>query len=427
MQVLANPCDHIVTHGLMSRIFLMKWYHFSVEYFEDLRNVNHCEFLIMRKQEETGKYVLENKLRTWSQLRQERALLKEKEKDKEGENVQVGKDRAKVGRAASTPTTRRWGGCPNGCNHGKNFKIRPDLAELVRTSDKLSEKATRVMSSATGEALSATLSACHDSDTASTSALENGGAARSTTIAPSTSPMGLDAAARPIFARRPAAKRFQSFISDAGQECIDTDRDVDSSEVDNPHQRLVHGPQMDVSRARGEVVSSPDGTPSHISLDARLLCATSPPAANGIPPTTPTTNKVSDGASLGHGSDHVPALQLDVGHDFGGTYSGHAGQTGSSDETRIGMTDHAFNDSVNKTARLLAITKMKQNAAAALAAAHNDESSSNDEPGMANGAKARRLGGLHQGSDVDADADDEGDEELAQAERDDKSIQKSVY
>ena len=41
----------LVTHGLMSRVFLMKWYHFSVEYFEDLRNVNHCEFLIMKKQE----------------------------------------------------------------------------------------------------------------------------------------------------------------------------------------------------------------------------------------------------------------------------------------------------------------------------------------------------------------------------------------
>ncbi len=43
----------------MSRVFLMKWYHFSVEYFEDLRNVNHCEFLIMRKQEESGKYILQ--------------------------------------------------------------------------------------------------------------------------------------------------------------------------------------------------------------------------------------------------------------------------------------------------------------------------------------------------------------------------------
>ena len=26
----------------------MKWYHWSVEYFEDLRNVNHCEFVVMK-------------------------------------------------------------------------------------------------------------------------------------------------------------------------------------------------------------------------------------------------------------------------------------------------------------------------------------------------------------------------------------------
>ncbi len=70
----------------MSRVFLMKWYHFSVEYFEDLRNINHCEFLIMRKNDESGKYILENNLRTWSELRREKALLaaKEKAESKEG-------------------------------------------------------------------------------------------------------------------------------------------------------------------------------------------------------------------------------------------------------------------------------------------------------------------------------------------------------
>ena len=68
----------------MTRVFLMRWYHYSVEYFEDLRNVNHCEFLIMRRQSETGKYILENNLRTWSELRREReraALLKQKEEE----------------------------------------------------------------------------------------------------------------------------------------------------------------------------------------------------------------------------------------------------------------------------------------------------------------------------------------------------------
>lgn len=52
----------------------MKWYHWSVEYFEDLRNVNHCEFVVMRRREENGRYALQNQLRTWSELKRLRAL-----------------------------------------------------------------------------------------------------------------------------------------------------------------------------------------------------------------------------------------------------------------------------------------------------------------------------------------------------------------
>lgn len=63
----------LVTHGLMTRVFLMKWYHWSVEYFEDLRNVNHCEFVIMKLNQDSGKYVLETQLRTWSELKRQRA------------------------------------------------------------------------------------------------------------------------------------------------------------------------------------------------------------------------------------------------------------------------------------------------------------------------------------------------------------------
>ncbi|KAI1167325.1 histidine phosphatase superfamily [Nemania serpens] len=112
----------LVTHGLMSRVFLMKWYHFSVEYFEDLRNVNHCEFLIMKLKRDSGKYILQNKLRTWSELRRERAVIKIKE---EGENPAL-KDATKPAPVAP----RQWGGCPEGCSHSKHFKIRGDLLEL---------------------------------------------------------------------------------------------------------------------------------------------------------------------------------------------------------------------------------------------------------------------------------------------------------
>src|SRR6187402_2359240 len=126
----------------MSRVFLMKWYHFSVEYFEDLRNVNHCEFLIMRKKEDSGKYILENNLRTWSELKRERLALaaaKEKaspsttastplsEKDKEKEKKLLGGTPAiaeatgTISPPAAIPVRKKWGGCPNGCDHGKHY------------------------------------------------------------------------------------------------------------------------------------------------------------------------------------------------------------------------------------------------------------------------------------------------------------------
>src|SRR5689334_20892417 len=105
----------------MSRVFLMKWYHHTVEYFEDIRNVNHCEFLIMNRTE-SGSYKLETKLRTWSELRQERAALKAKEEEESG----VKKDPKTEQKTIPAPAPRKWGGCPQGCTHGKHFKIRRD-------------------------------------------------------------------------------------------------------------------------------------------------------------------------------------------------------------------------------------------------------------------------------------------------------------
>ncbi|KAM3512893.1 hypothetical protein MY11210_003449 [Beauveria gryllotalpidicola] len=153
----------LVTHGLMSRVFLMKWYHFTVEYFEDLRNIDHCEFLVMRKQE-NGKFNLETKLRTWSELKRERAALKEKEKGKEkdkgaavasastaaaaavaavaavaasaaaadggsagaGAGAGAARDESKLQRNKTLVVTRRWGGCPDGCDHTSKYLKRQD-------------------------------------------------------------------------------------------------------------------------------------------------------------------------------------------------------------------------------------------------------------------------------------------------------------
>ena len=149
--------DGTVTHGLMSRVFLMKWYHFSVEYFEDLRNVNHCEFLIMRKKEDAGKYILENNLRTWSELKRERlAALKEKEKAEKVRGIpasspssstfQMGvleKDRVKekkseIVAAGPVQVRKKWGGCPNGCDHSKHYHKKENSMHAMQINSKAS-------------------------------------------------------------------------------------------------------------------------------------------------------------------------------------------------------------------------------------------------------------------------------------------------
>ena len=85
----------LVTHGLMTRVFLMKWYHFSVEYFEDLRNMNHCEFVVMKLNQDNGKYILQNQLRTWSELKRERANSRTSITEPE----------------SPIPVRKKWGGC----------------------------------------------------------------------------------------------------------------------------------------------------------------------------------------------------------------------------------------------------------------------------------------------------------------------------
>ncbi|KAJ9620119.1 hypothetical protein H2203_007883 [Taxawa tesnikishii (nom. ined.)] len=112
----------LVTHGLMTRVFLMKWYHWSVEYFEDLRNVNHCEFVVMKRSTDSGKYVLENQLRTWSELKR-RAMSTQ--------NISSSAQQ----QSPAIPPVRRWGGCIGGCNHDHSAyprrQKRADTQEVV--------------------------------------------------------------------------------------------------------------------------------------------------------------------------------------------------------------------------------------------------------------------------------------------------------
>ncbi|KAI1107295.1 phosphoglycerate mutase-like protein [Jackrogersella minutella] len=309
----------VVTHGLMSRVFLMKWYHFSVEYFEDLRNVNHCEFLIMKKQQDSGKYDLENKLRTWSELRRERAALKAKEEEKELADTGKIKEPSKVERQNSIPVApRKWGGCPQGCNHGKNFKIRRDLAELRQ----------------------------HDEDSA-----KNGFTHTATEINGT------------LASRRTPAKRVQ------GPNNSDDDSD-------DPRGRAPH---IDVTKAQEEVISSPDGTPSFITIDDRLRNAMKTPQK---------------------------AIFLHTGRDFGGTYSGHASEE-----------EFSENDARERLAAKAARVKNGE---------RNGTLLSGREPSVTRHAHANKLGDAPNNSDQGSDGDNEA-EDLDKAEKEDRSIRGSVY
>jgi hypothetical protein len=119
----------------MSRIFLMKWYHFSVEYFEDLRNVNHCEFVIMKQNQDDGRYILQNKLRTWSELKREKARELQRERALRGEQPTPVDGMVE---APAIPIRRRWGGCPDGCNHAR-VAVRRRKPQRQDTKDFLKE------------------------------------------------------------------------------------------------------------------------------------------------------------------------------------------------------------------------------------------------------------------------------------------------
>ncbi|KAI8837861.1 histidine phosphatase superfamily [Chytridium lagenaria] len=62
------PVLVIVTHGLSSRLFLMRWFHWSVEEFECLDNLDHCEMAIMEREtcpEGFHKFCITTPLRRW--------------------------------------------------------------------------------------------------------------------------------------------------------------------------------------------------------------------------------------------------------------------------------------------------------------------------------------------------------------------------
>jgi hypothetical protein len=319
----------------------MKWYHFSVEYFEDLRNVNHCEFLIMRKKEDSGKYILENKLRTWSELKRERlaaAAAKEKlssstqlsEKDKEKEKKVL--DNA-AGTSSSVPVRKKWGGCPNGCDHGKHYYKKENSMHAMQLDGKPLNHTSPGTSPVTGP---------HES----------------------------------LASRRPAARRWQS-----------------SSEEEDDQRGRLGPPVVDVQRSLDEIVSSPDGTPSFISVDGRIR--------NHLK--SPSLNK--------------DTLLVRGGRDFGGSASGNTSQAGSDTEFS------AEEDARKRLANGKSFPHVK--------------GEKREQSGMRRSAMADALGdqvdvGSDAGSEAEPDIEESEDlvknlEGLEKEERRDKSLRGSVY
>jgi len=112
-------------------------YHWSVEYFEDLRNVNHCEFVLMRLNPDSGKFILETELRTWSELRRLKAEEAKRNPSQRGsqKGSQTNLSRRNtlsaflqkpVPQPEKSPsiTGRQWGGCVDGCNHEHEHRVR---------------------------------------------------------------------------------------------------------------------------------------------------------------------------------------------------------------------------------------------------------------------------------------------------------------
>ena len=51
----------IISHGMTIRLFLMKWFHWTVEEFEKIRNPKNCAIIVLEKNEK-GKFQLMTEL-----------------------------------------------------------------------------------------------------------------------------------------------------------------------------------------------------------------------------------------------------------------------------------------------------------------------------------------------------------------------------
>jgi hypothetical protein len=64
----------MVTHGVTMRLFCMRWFHWSVEYFESLNNPNNAEVRTLVRTE-LDKYELDIPFTQWVERRVDETVL----------------------------------------------------------------------------------------------------------------------------------------------------------------------------------------------------------------------------------------------------------------------------------------------------------------------------------------------------------------
>jgi broad specificity phosphatase PhoE len=55
----------IISHGLFMRLFLMRFYRWSVEKFHSLENFDNCGYCILEKNDDDGSFILKTELKTY--------------------------------------------------------------------------------------------------------------------------------------------------------------------------------------------------------------------------------------------------------------------------------------------------------------------------------------------------------------------------
>ena len=305
----------------------------------------------MRKKEDSGKYILENNLRTWSELKRERmAALKEKEKAEKDKGTSASpssnnlnglseKEKEKerkleAGAVGPAQAKKKWGGCPNGCDHSTHYYKKENSMHAMQLNGKPT----------------------------------NGSSNASPIVTPPES----------LPFRRANTRRSQS-----------------SSDDDEEASASGHSHSIDVQRSLDEMVSSPDSTPSFISVEEMLRSRLKNPRKDHL-------------LSVKHG-----------GRDFGGSASGNTSQAGSDTEFSAEEDLRNRTSKGRKVGEGLTMTGMGGTDKSSHAGSGRREESQ-----MGRGAMADALGDQ---SDASSEAEEELVEEIEREEREDKSVRGSVY